>query len=38
MLILLRTNFTEHNRIDNFQMRWIRRQRQMDLVAIEFTV
>ncbi len=38
VLILLGAHFAKHNRIDDFQMRWIGGQRQMDIVAVESPV
>ena len=37
-LVLLGPHFAEHHRIDDFEMRRIRGQRQMHLVVIEFAV
>ena len=37
-LILLGADLAEHDRIDDFQMRGIGRQRQMHLVAVELAV
>ena len=38
LLILLRAHLTEHDRIDDFEMRGVRRQREMHAVAVEHAV
>ena len=38
MLVLLGANLAEHDRVDDFEMRRVGGQRQMDLVAVEFAI
>ena len=38
MLVLLGAHLAEHDRVDDFEMRGVRRQRQMDLVAVELAI
>ena len=38
MLILLGAHFAERDRVDDFQMRWICSQRQMNFVVVELSI
>ena len=38
MLVLLRADLAQHHRVDDFKVRGVRRERQMDVVAIESAI